>query len=179
MISDVIQELAKRLIEQSLRLGRQKATSLGMRLRNWHFHGGTIHQWGEGRRGSESRCDMGRDRSMGTQSSAFGATDFSRQNHAVCMSTVIRHNSSIQMMMMVTMQWWGLGTRMCDRGQGGLGEVVHVGVAALQRILLLHLLLPLHTGIHDHRGLSKAHQRHRRTFTHLRDLKFLGLLRLA
>ena len=33
----VIQELAKRLIEQSLRLGRQKATSLGMRpcWRGW------------------------------------------------------------------------------------------------------------------------------------------------
>ena len=134
---------------------------------------------------------MGRDRSMqfaydgggggcsslttGTQSSAFGATDFSGQTHAVCMSTVINHKSSIQMMMMVMMQWWGLGTRMCGRGQGGLGEVVHVGVAALQRILLLHLLLPLHTVIHDHRGLSKADQHHRRTFTHLRDLKFLGL----
>jgi len=40
----VVQELTKCLVEQSLRLGRQKATSLGMRLRNRHVHDGTIHQ---------------------------------------------------------------------------------------------------------------------------------------
>ena len=99
-VMHVVQELTKCLIEQSLRLGRQKTISLWMRIRSGRIQGRTIYQWGEGRRGCICRCDVGGDRSMRTYSGAFGATDFSWQTHAVSVYTVLWPYSSINMMKM-------------------------------------------------------------------------------